>query len=378
MKIHRDISEKIEELLIPGKVLVLYGPRQVGKTTLVRELQAKMVYRSKFYSGDELIYSEPFSIQSRQSFDELVGDSELIIIDEAQRIPNIGINLKILVDNNPKLRIIATGSASFELANKISEPLTGRKLTLTLYPVSYREMQKTRGIVEARHLLERWMIWGGYPEIVSIDDLVNRERLMNEIVISYLYHDLLELEDIRRSNKINALLKLLAFQIGSTVSIAELARTLGLNFQTVQRYLELLEKVFVIFRVEGFSRNHRKEITKSPRFYFYDLGVRNCVIQNFNPIDLRSDVGQIWENYLMVERLKSNQIHDRFGNSFFWRTYNQKEIDLVEERQGKLVGYEFKYGDGNIRKATRDEFLENYPGSNLITINRKNFEEFVL
>lgn len=370
--------EILNSHMIQGKVIVLYGPRQVGKTTLVKSLMELTSLRVRFINADEIIYREILSSQSLPRLAEIVGDTELLILDEAQRVENIGLNLKLIIDNYPQLRIISTGSASFELANKVSEPLTGRKLTYTLYPVSYAELGKTIGKVETRNQLERWMIWGGYPEIVCTDDISLRETLMGEIVNSYLYRDILEMEDIRYASKIVDLLRLLAFQIGSEVSLSELASTLSSDFKTVHRYLDLLEKAFVVFRVGGFSRNLRKEISKNARYYFFDNGVRNALIQNFNPLQFRDDIGQLWENYLMVERLKANQISNRSVNTYFWRTYDQKEIDYIEERKGKLFGYEFKYRRGNIRKATQSLFLTTYPGSELQVINRDNFEKFIV
>lgn len=377
MKIKRFLFNQLENALQPGKVMVLYGPRQVGKTTLAKDLIADLSYRSKFINADELVYREVLASQNSQQLGELLGDSEMLIIDEAQRVPEIGLNLKILVDSFPHVRIIATGSASFDLANKINEPLTGRKLTFNLYPVSYAEIRGAFGIIEARSQLERWLIWGGYPAIVTTDNPAMRESLLGELVGSYLYRDILELDGVRRADKIVDLLRLLAYQIGQEVSIAELATNLGLNFQTVSKYLDLLEKVFVIFRVNGFSRNLRKEITKNSRYYFYDNGVRNSLIQNFNTLALRNDVGQLWENFLVIERRKANQFAGRNVNSYFWRTYDQKEIDCIEEHGGRLYGYEFKWQTGDIRRAVRNEFMEAYPDSELMIVNQENFEEFL-
>lgn len=378
MIIRRLLLAQLRDALIPGKVLVLYGPRQVGKTTLARELVATVPLRSRFVNADELLYREALGSQNRQRLGEVLGDAELLIIDEAQRVPEIGLNLKILVDSFPEAVILATGSASFELANKISEPLTGRKLTFNLYPVGYPEIRQAYGALEARAQLERWLVWGGYPAIVTTDNPALRERLLGELVGSYLYRDILELEGIRRAEKLVDLLRLLAFQIGQEVSLAELATSLALNRQTVERYLDLLEKVFVIFKVGGFSRNLRKEVTKNPRYYFYDNGVRNSLIQNFNSLALRNDVGQLWENLLLMERRKANQVAGRAVNAYFWRTYDQKEIDYVEEHGGKLYGCEFKWQGGAMRRATRAEFLAAYPGSELATIDRENFESFLV
>jgi predicted AAA+ superfamily ATPase len=377
MKIQRLILPELQNSIIPGKVLVLYGPRQVGKTTLAKDLLDALPLRTRFINADELLYREALASQNLKTLNEVLGAAEFLVIDEAQRVPDIGLNLKILIDNNPHVTILATGSASFELANRINEPLTGRKLTFTLYPLSYPELHAGFGPLEARHQLERWLVWGGYPVIATTDDPALRERFLGELVGSYLYRDLLELEGIRRPEKIVDLLRLLAFQIGQEVSLSELATNLGLNRETVERYLDLLEKVFVIFRVGGFSRNLRKEVTKNSRYYFYDNGVRNSLIQNLNPFSTRNDAGQLWENFLMVERRKTNQLAGRSVNSYFWRTYDQKEIDYIEEHAGRLHGYEFKWGQGEMKKATRQTFLDAYPGAEIATINRDNFEAFL-
>lgn len=376
MKIGRFLQSQIESTLLTDKVLVLYGPRQVGKTTLVRELMAQTTRRARFVNADELLYREALASQNRQTLEEVLADADLLIIDEAQRVPDIGLNLKILIDNHPEITIIATGSASFTLANSINEPLTGRKITFTLYPLSYPEISASLGKLEAKAQLEQWLIWGGYPEIVTAPAHL-RERLMGELVGSYLFRDLLELEGLRRADKLVDLLRLLAFQIGREVSLNELAMNLGINRQTVERYLDLLEKVFVIYRVGGFSRNLRKEVTKNARYYFFDNGVRNSLIQNFNPLSLRDDVGALWENFLMIERIKRHEYAGRAVNRYFWRTYDQKEIDLIEEYQGQLYGFEFKWRSGAMKQSIRKSFLSAYPGAQLETISQDNFVEFL-
>lgn len=376
MKIKRILQSKIENSLLLGKVIVLYGPRQVGKTTLAKDIVSNINRKTRFISADELIYREALSSQDRHTLDTLLEDADLLIIDEAQRVPNIGLNLKILIDNHPEITILATGSASFELANQINEPLTGRKITFNLYPISYPEISHSLGTFEAKAALQRWLIWGGYPEIVTCPPHL-RTQLLGELVGSYLFRDLLELEGLRRADKLVDLLRLLAFQIGYEVSLSELASNLGINRQTVERYLDLLEKVFVIYRVGGFSRNLRKEISKNARYYFFDNGVRNSLIQNFNPIEQRNDIGQLWENFLMIERIKANQYNGRFVNTYFWRTYDQKEIDLIEESGNQLSGYEFKWKSGTIKKSTRREFESAYPQSELRKISPDNFVEFL-
>jgi uncharacterized protein len=378
MKVKRILLPLLSQTVRIGKVTILYGPRQVGKTTLISDFLAlpETTSLQRFINADELVYREALASQDRQRLGELLGENQLLAIDEAQRVPNIGINLKILVDSFPQAAFIATGSASFELANQISEPLTGRTLTYYLYPVSYLEIRNTLGAFEAKSQLERWMIWGGYPAILVTEAVQLREKLLSELVGSYLYRDLLELEGLRRADKLVDLLRLLAFQIGNEVSLTELAANLALNRETVERYLDLLEKVFVIFKVRGFSRKLRKEISKTSRYYFYDNGVRNSLIQNFNPLQLRNDVGQLWENFLMVERRKAINYSGRTANSYFWRTYDQKEIDYIEESGGRLSGFEFKW-KGEVRKAVRREFMETYPGSEVMTITPENFEAFV-
>ncbi len=375
MKIQRFLLTQLQQAIQPGKVLIVYGPRQVGKTTLVQDLLAASDLPHDYISADELIYREALASQNRRTLGELLGNNRLLVIDEAQRVPEIGLNLKIMVDNFPQATIIATGSASFDLANKLSEPLTGRKLTFSLYPISYAELAATVGAFAARTELERWLIWGSYPAIVTADPTL-RERLLGELVGSYLYRDILELEGVRRSEKIVDLLRLLAFQIGQEVSASELATNLSLNRQTVERYLDLLEKVFVIFKVGGLSRNLRKEISKNSRYYFYDNGVRNSLIQNFNRLGLRNDIGQLWENYLIVERRKANEYAGRQANTYFWRTYDQKELDYVEEREGRLFGYEFKW-QGKMRAVVREEFIAAYPGAALATITSEDFTGFI-
>lgn len=375
MKIERLLQTLLQNSLLPGKVIVLYGPRQVGKTTLAKELLQTINRRTRYINADELLYRDALASQNRQMLDAVLADAEVLIIDEAQRVLDIGLNLKILIDNHPAITILATGSASFDLANKINEPLTGRKLTFTLYPLSYPELSQALGAFETRAALEQWLLWGGYPEIVTSPAHL-RERLLGELVGSYLFRDLLELEGLRRADKLVDLLRLLAFQIGKEVSLSELATNLSINRQTVERYLDLLEKVFVIYRVGGFSRNLRKEITKNARYYFYDNGVRNSLIQNFNPLALRNDVGELWENFLMIERMKAHEYAGRLVNRYFWRTYDQKEIDLIEEQGGKLSGFEFKWS-GAVKKATVQEFLAAYPTAEVKTISQGNFVDFL-
>lgn len=377
MKIQRLLLSKLDKRVQPGEVAVVYGPRRVGKTTLVTQYLHSYQGKSLLLNADELASREALASQDARKLSEIVNGVDVLVIDEAQRVPEIGLNLKILVDTHPHLSIIATGSASFELANKISEPLTGRKSTLTLFPISFEEIVTELGAFEAKKQLERWIVWGGYPNSVTLESPDARQRFLNELVGSYLYKDILELHDVKRADKIVDLLRLIAFQIGKEVSLAELATNLALNRETVERYLDLLEKVFVIFKVRGFSRNLRKEIVKNHRYYFYDNGVRNCLIQNFNTLNLRDDVGLLWENYMVAERMKANHYHNHLVNSYFWRTYDQKEIDLVEEAGGKLYGYEFKWKQVKLNTSTVKEFTTAYPNALVQLIHTQNFDTFL-
>lgn len=379
MKIQRLLLSQIEERVKPGLVAVVYGPRRVGKTTLVKEYLDSYQGKYLFLNADELASREALESQDARKLGELVAGYDLLVIDEAQRVREIGLNLKILVDTYPKLAIIATGSASFDLANKINEPLTGRKSTLNLYPVSFEELVSEYGTFEAKKQLEQWIVWGGYPRSITTKSTQEREQVLGELIGSYLYKDILELNDVKHPDKIVDLLRLIAFQIGNEVSLSELASNLAMNRETVERYLDLLEKVFVIFKVRGFSRNLRKEVVKNPRYYFYDNGVRNALIQNFNAINLRDDIGQLWENYLVSERRKTNHYHNRSTNSYFWRTYDQKEIDLVEETGGKLYGFEFNWSkDATVNKSTVKEFTHAYNNASVEIINSENYDAFLL
>lgn len=378
MKIQRFLLPQLEERVKPGQVAVVYGPRRVGKTTLVKEYLDAYQGKYLFLNADELASREALESQDAKKLGELVNGFDLLVIDEAQRVREIGLNLKIIVDTYPQLSVIATGSASFDLANKINEPLTGRKSTLTLFPISFEELVSELGAFETKKQLERWVVWGGYPTSVTTESVKERERLLGELVGSYLYKDVLELDDVKRADKIVDLLRLIAFQIGKEVSLAELASNLALNRETVERYLDLLEKVFVIFRVSGFSRNLRKEVVKNHRYYFYDNGVRNSLIQNFNALNLRDDVGQLWENYLVSERMKTNHYHNRLVNSYFWRTYDQKEIDLVEEVGGQLLGFEFKWKQGKLNASTVKEFTNTYPNASVQSVTSEDFDSFLM
>lgn len=365
----------LRKALTPGKAVIIYGARRTGKTTLVKQFLQDVDEPYLLVSGEDITVQGYLASQSIEKLSAFVGANRLLVVDEAQKVPNIGANLKLIIDHIPGIRIIATGSSSFDLARAVGEPLTGRKTTLRLYPLAQLEI----GQIEERHQtdanLESRLIYGSYPEVVLSNDNRAREQYLREIVASYLYKDVLELDGIRHSSKISRLLQLMAFQIGKEVSYTELGTSLGMSKNTIERYLDLLEKAFVIQKLSGFSRNLRSEITKNSRYYFLDNGVRNALINNFNAPELRNDVGELWENYLVIERQKRQEYLGEQANNYFWRTYSKKEIDLVEEREGKLFGYEMKWGA--TRAKPPKEWLEAYPNATWQLINRQNYLELI-
>jgi predicted AAA+ superfamily ATPase len=373
--IKRTIKTDILAHLEPNKAVIIYGPRQVGKTTLVKEILAEFGEDYLFVSGEDINSQAWLSSRSIEMLKKNIGKKSLIVIDEAQKIERIGDNLKLMVDHIEGLRIIATGSSSFELANQIGEPLVGRKWTYNLFPIAQLELNEEENLAETKERLEDRLIYGSYPEIVRADGITEKRMALYEILNSYLYKDVFAFQGIRKAEKINALLKLIAFQIGKEVSISELGNSLDLDMRTVESYLDILEKAFVIKRVFGFARNLRKEVTKTSRFYFLDTGIRNAIIDNLNPLDSRDDSGQLWENYLFSERLKKREYEKIYAQAYFWRTYDRKEIDLVEERDGQLFGYEFKWG----RKQPKapKAWLENYPNASFEVIDRENYLDFI-
>ncbi len=367
--------ENLRNSLKPGKVVVVYGARRTGKTTLIREFLKGETEPYLLVSGEDITIQGFLSSQSIEKLRAFVGHNRLLIVDEAQKIQNIGLNLKLIVDHIPNIRVIATGSSSFDLARSIGEPLTGRKSTLIQYPLAQLELTAFEQRHETEARLESRLVYGSYPEVVLLDDNREREQYLKEIVSSYLYKDILELEGIRQSGKIGRLLQLIAFQIGKEVSYTELGTSLGMSKNTVDHYLDLLEKAFVIQKLGGFSRNLRSEVTKNSRYYFVDNGVRNALINNFNQLELRNDVGELWENYLIVERLKRQEYLLETANNYFWRTYSKKEVDLVEERGGKLHGYEIKWGKAKPRPPK--EWATAYPEASWELINRDNYLGFI-
>jgi predicted AAA+ superfamily ATPase len=367
--------DNIGRTLAPGKVVVIYGARRTGKTTMLQQFLQSVNEPYLLVSGEDIVIQGYLASQSIAKLSAFIGVNRLLVVDEAQKVPNIGLNLKLIVDHIPEIKVIATGSSSFDLARSVGEPLTGRKTTLKLFPLAQMEI----GQIEERHQtdanLESRLIYGAYPEVVLAQDNRVREQYLREIVASYLYKDVLELDGIRHASKIGKLLQLIALQIGKEVSYTELGTGLGMSKNTIERYLDLLEKAFVVQKLSGFGRNLRSEIVKNSRYYFLDNGIRNVLINNFNPLDLRNDAGALWENYLVMERLKRQEYRGETANNYFWRTYSQKEIDLVEERGGTLAGFEIKWGAAGAKPPK--EWLGTYANATWQLINRQNYLEWI-
>lgn len=368
--------EPLDEYLEPNKVLIIYGPRRVGKTTLLQAYLSRTRLKYKSAVGDDVPTQRLLSSRNVNLIKEYLEGYELFALDEAQYIPNIGQALKIIVDQIPGIHVFVTGSSSFELAGQVSEPLTGRKRMLKLYPFAQTELLSLHNRFELRQELEERLIFGSYPDVVTARTNKARIEAVSEIANSYLIKDILAFERVRNSGKIWDLLKLLAFQVGSEVSHNELSRSLGVDVKTVQRYIDLLEKSFVLYRLGGFSRNLRKEVTQKAKYFFLDNGIRNAIIAQFNPLDQRDDVGQLWENFMTIERIKYLTYASEVANLYFWRTYSQQEIDLVEERGKQLDGYEFKWSPKKAVKAPQ-EWINNYPGASFTVVSRENYQKIV-
>ncbi len=367
--------KNVDKLLSPQKALIIYGPRRCGKTTLLNKWLEQVDQKYLLVNGEDITVREYLSSESIEKLRSFVGSNKLVVIDEAQKIKNIGLNIKLILDNIEGIKVAATGSSSFDLARQTGEPLTGRKFTLKMFPLAQMELGAVESRVETQARLEHRLVYGSYPEVVLSSDDNKRQLYLKEIVGSYLYKDVLELNGLRQPDKLVRLLQCLALQIGREVSYTELGTQLGMSKNTIEKYLELLEKAFVIFKLGGFSRNLRKEISKSSRYYFLDVGIRNALINNFNPLTVRNDVGMLWENYVIVEMLKRQEYLQKFANNYFWRTYDKKEIDFIEEREGRLYGYEIKWS----RKPTVPpaEWLQTYGNAQYHTITRDNYLDFI-
>ena len=374
MHIPRTTMKQLKSFTKEGKATIVYGPRRVGKTTLLKKfLENEKNYL--FVTGEDVFVRDFLSSCSINKLKEFIGEKTLLVIDEAQYIPNIGANLKLIVDQLSHVKVIATGSSTFDLAKQIGEPLTGRKHVIKMYPIAQMELGSLENKAQTKANLENRLVYGSYPEVITSTGNVSKQEYLQDLVSSYLLKDILAFEGVKKSKKLVDLLTLLSFQIGKEVALSELATQLALNRATVERYLDLLEQVFVLINIRGFSRNLRKEITKTSRYYFCDNGIRNALINNFNPLAKRNDVGALWENYLVVERIKKQNYKHLWSNNFFWRTYDQKELDWIEEREGNLFSYEFKWGKSV--KNPPKLWQKTYPKSSFECINQDNYLSFI-
>lgn len=373
--IHRAIEKRISGYLFKGKVLIILGPRQVGKTTLLKKIAAESGAATLWLNGDESDIRELFEKPTSSKLKSILGNYKLVFIDEAQRITDIGIALKLLVDNFPEIQVVATGSSAFDLANEVQEPLTGRKYELFLYPLSFGEMALENSSLEEKRLLEHRMIYGCYPEVVSNPG--EEKELLRLIAESYLYKDILSLEKLRKPALLEKLLQALALQLGSEVSYQELGQLIGANNETVENYISILEKTFVVFRLNALSRNVRSELKKTRKVYFWDNGIRNSIIKNFNPLALRQDMGALFENFFISERQKFRMNQFQPANHWFWRTLQQQEIDYLEEANGRIQAFELKFSPKQKVKFPKT-FVDNYPETDFHAVNRENYFEFLV
>ena len=371
----RDLSKNIIKKLQPNKVVIVFGARRVGKTVLVQEILNKVNEPVLILNGEDINVHDKLAIRSVENYRQILGSYKLLYIDEAQKIPEIGLKLKLMIDEIDGLKIIISGSSSFDIHNDAGEPLTGRKYTFNLFALSENEYNQVENSISKIDKVRERMVFGNYPELLHLPDKEDKIDYLNEMVSSYLLKDILVYENIKNSQKIFNLLRLIAFQIGGEVSLQELGSQLGISKNTVEKYLDLLSKVFILHKVEGFSRNLRKEITKNSRWYFLDNGIRNAIIANFNPVESRNDIGTLWENYMISERLKHQEYKRLSSNNYFWRTYEQQEIDWVEERDGSLFGYEFKWKESKVKIPT--QWKNTYPNSSFEVINKDNFENWL-
>ncbi|MGD8778910.1 MAG: ATP-binding protein [Ignavibacteria bacterium] len=375
MNIKREIEKQIKNKLLPGKVLLLFGTRRVGKTFLMNQIIKSLKGESLVLNGEDLEVQEILNRRTIQNYKNLIGNKKYLFIDEAQHIPEIGKKLKLMIDELKNLRILVTGSSSFDLSNLSGEPLTGRKMTFMLYPFSEREISKNENLIGRKDNLMQRLVFGNYPEVYKLKNENDKIDYLKELVNSYLLKDILQFEGIKNSSVIFNLLKLISYQVGSFVSYEELGKQLNISKNTVNRYLDLLSKSFIIYKLNGFSRNLRKEITKSPKWYFYDNGIRNAIIANFSRFELRDDIGKIWENYLVGERIKFQNYSRMVVNNYFWRTYDKQEIDWIEERDGKLFAFEFKWKEQ--KRKIPAAWIKNYPDSNYELISNDNYMDFL-
>lgn len=373
--IARTLQAKIEERLAPGKAVLIYGARRVGKTILLKEIFNKIEGKKMLLIGEDMDVQNMLQNRSVHHYRQLFEGMNLLAIDEAQSIPEIGSVIKLIIDEIPHIQVIATGSSSFDLLNKIGEPLVGRASQFLLTPFSIREIAQKQNGMELRQNLENRIVYGSYPEVVGMTSNTMKEEYLRDIVNAYLLKDILAIDGLRNTAKMNRLLQLVAFQIGSEVSYEELGKQLGMHRETVEKYLDLLSKVFVVYKLGAFSRNMRKEVSKAGKWYFYDNGIRNAIIGNFKDANSRMDMGKLWENFFITEKLKDNQNHLLHCQFHFWRTYDQQEIDLIEEKNEVINAYEMKWGK-KLPKAPAG-FMKTYTGADFNVVNPDNYLGFL-
>lgn len=371
----RLLQQEIIDRCFKQKAITIIGARQVGKTTLLKAIIQERKEESLYLNCDEPQTVAALTNRNLTELRMLLGSSKLIIIDEAQKVDNIGLTLKLMVDNLPAVQVIATGSSAFELRNRLNEPLTGRKFEYRMFPISTAEIYQTSGYIELSRQLEARLIYGSYPDILNQQD--DPKELLRMLTDSYLYKDILATDNLRKPDLLDKLLRALAFQVGSEVSYNELAQTIGSDRKTVERYIELLEKCFVIFRLNGLSRNLRNELKRAKKIYFYDNGIRNAVIQQFAAADIRNDMGTLWENFFISERIKYNHYRHHYCNIYFWRTKGQQEIDYIEESDGVFRVFEMKWNPKKSGTRFPKAFLESYPVASTDVVTPENYMEFL-
>ena len=376
MEIDRIALALIFKKLQPNKVIVLLGARRVGKTKLIEKLIENAGEKILFLNGDDVETHNLLETQSTSNFKRLLGDTKFLIIDEAQEIPNIGKKLKLMVDTIIDLKILVTGSSAFEINNQIGEPLVGRMKTINLYPIAQLEFSKTENFLQTKSNLEERLIFGSYPELSKITNREDKINYLKELVNTQLLRDIFAFEGIKKRDKIIALLQMIAFRTGSELSLESIGRDLQISKNTVEKYLDLFSKVFIIYSVSGFSRNRDNEITKMKKWYFVDNGIRNAIINSFNPLNMREDAGKLWENYLNSERIKKMSYQENYVFDYFWRTHTKQEIDRIEEKDEKLQAFEYKYGKSKFKIPS--EFAKSYPLATFEIINQDNYLDYIL
>ena len=372
----RDLQSVIQERCFQGKAIILLGARQVGKTTLLKKIIQEQHVDALYLNCDEPQTISALTNCNLKELQMIVGANKFVVIDEAQKVDNIGLTLKLIVDNMPDVQVVATGSSAFELRNCLNEPLTGRKFEYQMFPISSNEIYQSSGYIDLKGALETRLIYGSDPAILNHAN--DARELLRMLTDSYLYKDILATDNLRKPDVLDKLLRALAFQVGCEVSYNELAQIVGTDSKTVERYIELLEKCYIIFRLHGLSRNLRNELKKAKKIYFYDNGVRNAVIQQFAPLDIRNDAGALWENFFISERIKRNHYQQNYCNTFFWRTKSQLEIDYIEEQNGQMTAFEMKWNPKKANASIPESFLNSYDVKETVVITPDNYLDYLL